>query len=758
MMARRRWLCLWVRNDVQVHHHVGSFKFGIQRDPWDGQEYDFPIPFFIEEQLILTDSLISIYGDVRFLPAAKKAMLPEHPDCQDVLEARRLVKGSVVPTICASYSRQHKLQIDHLEAKGICAVLVKGLNGWKFFDPFKIAAMLGATKFDAVVFASKVEIIYHHLGNATSTQHALLAILVALSVLGHSQVSISDSIIGAWNDRIRSTNVVIQQRGDFVWIIPDNLLSQKIKIPRNIVQGQAFEIEVNGTCLQIENVMLDHLLQLCQLLVKNNTCAWTHEGDVISGLTRLSNLHFPWIELKRERITLLQVKISPSGVSRENESTMTHATHDELESAQIAWRSQLAIHYGTQLASDEAVVALDMFRKVPLNVCFLPVVTMPRGCSKDRFEDQLYDARGDILHCIASKKKMCLLVLTFNHWFGVEVTHEPHDCAQILFLNATCEHSQSIIASYFTRLCMQAYITLKSRFAVVPSPDGMCGWLILNRWRVKHEMPFAFLCFGNLDHRFIVFHDEHGPLHGLTDICRFARSIRTLNIFSTSSDPVMHIFFGATGDDDMEGKTKSNDPWLSKDPWAKEGRFAKWEDLKLREDHEFFSGGVKLQQVVKQQLTSTKGGIAFGTKSGFAEIFQRKPKETSVLIVPNNDKKHYTGLCGPDAIKGPIEIVVEDPVAKSLYKRSVLVICLSGSVEIKREKPTYTAKLDPMKEMVLEIDSRVSPKECIAALAVRPLETIRAKVPEQFGTKAAGFNIFGHRMLKKPDDVIVHPC
>lgn len=276
---------------------------------------------------------------------------------------------------------------------------------------------------------------------------------------------------------------------------------------------------------------------------------------------------------------------------------------------------------------------------------------------------------------------------------------------------------------------------------------------------MKNDFTIPFLCFGNFNHKFIVFHDESGPLFGLDKPCRLARTIRTTNIHAVTFGEEMCISFGATGDDDMTDAKQdgSTDPWTKQDPWSVgRQRLAKWEDLRLRDDHEFHSGQDRLQQVVRQQLGPTKGGIAFATKTSFANIFQMKPKATTVLIVPNNDRKYYSNFCSPDDIKGPIEIVVVDPLIQSNYKRSVLIICLSGSLEIKREKPTYNVKLDPVKEMVLEIDNRITSKECIAALSVKPLDTIRTKVNEQFGTKAAGCTIFGHRVIRRSPDTTVH--
>ena len=92
----------------------------------------------LEHQLKLGSSLCAIYGDLRLLPTNKRSGLGLSPTPESVLDARCLNKGEIMPTVVASYSRQHEIASDHVAERGIFAFLIKNAVGFSFIDPFNV--------------------------------------------------------------------------------------------------------------------------------------------------------------------------------------------------------------------------------------------------------------------------------------------------------------------------------------------------------------------------------------------------------------------------------------------------------------------------------------------------------------------------------------------------------------------------------------------------------------------------------------------
>ncbi len=108
-----------------------------------------------------------------------------------------------------------------------------------------------------------------------------------------------------------------------------------------------------------------------------------------------------------------------------------------------------------------------------------------------------------------------------------------------------------------------------------------------------------------------------------------------------------------------------------------------------------------------------------------------KPQKPSALIIPVSDKS-LGNIQPPPKLEGPFEIVVEDSASGAVYKRQVMMIQITPQVRFQLPKPTYTATLAEVREVVIEIDSRFATKDVLTALAEKPLETFKAKMIEQF--------------------------
>ena len=117
---RTRWLAVWIRKDISASKTSERFLCMInKRLHWNHQKHMHELPRTLVEDLALRTTQESIYGDRALLPSAKRTKIDIEATVKSVLEQRLLLQGDYLPTLCASYSAQHLLQREHLEAKGI---------------------------------------------------------------------------------------------------------------------------------------------------------------------------------------------------------------------------------------------------------------------------------------------------------------------------------------------------------------------------------------------------------------------------------------------------------------------------------------------------------------------------------------------------------------------------------------------------------------------------------------------------------------
>ena len=206
--SRNRWLAVWVRSDVCAFPVDANFTLrACPRMPWTDPEYDFDLPDSMTEQLQLCPSEAIKYADPKFLPPAKRARLQSQPEPEQVLEARMPDLTAPLPTLCAMYTSQHMLNDAHLANRGIYAAIVKRDKRFCFLDPIRWISMLGAST--TVKMPSKIQVAFHHIGNAIATQHALLAVSVLLQSISKSKVHITNIVTKSWNQRHTATTSVV---------------------------------------------------------------------------------------------------------------------------------------------------------------------------------------------------------------------------------------------------------------------------------------------------------------------------------------------------------------------------------------------------------------------------------------------------------------------------------------------------------------------------------------------------------------------
>lgn len=228
MNVRTRWLAIWVRHDAVVNSpHDGVKLRDVNRIPWNHVHYDFPIPGQIQHQLSLSRDLLGIYGDSTFLPEVKRRALTDLSQTA-VLKARCIESDQCLPTLCASYTRQHELSRNHLSKKGIFGCLIQHKMQFFFVDPLRFAALFGATIHAIVALPIKCEIAFHLLGNAVTVPQALLALCHGLHIAGFTIPPIETCVEKCWNDRLTTKNAMVLRNADFVFLVPFALLTEVI--------------------------------------------------------------------------------------------------------------------------------------------------------------------------------------------------------------------------------------------------------------------------------------------------------------------------------------------------------------------------------------------------------------------------------------------------------------------------------------------------------------------------------------------------
>ena len=176
--------------------------------------------------------------------------------------------------------------------------------------------------------------------------------------------------------------------------------------------------------------------------------------------------------------------------------------------------------------------------------------------------------------------------------------------------------------------------------------------------------------------------------------------------------------YGAGGGDESKNpapKASSSsattvDPWLKRDPWQSRPRpQTRWEDLLLAEDHPFVSEQQKkLNQVHRLQISANTGGLVLTTKQHLQELSQTRCKQPLAAIIPAIDSNGK----GPDITsQGPYEVVLRDPNAGQSYKRLVSLVVFAGKVSYHLHSPAHSFTTAAVSELVVEIDSRLVPKD-----------------------------------------------
>ena len=216
---RTRWLAVWGRKDITFSKLDERFLCTLPRRlPWDDPRHLFSLPEELTKELSLSEEQMQIYGDRNLLPPAKRARMCEDTTRYQILEQRVPQRGDYLPTLCASYTGQHLLQRDHLDAKGIFAALTRKDEEFSFIDPFAFVALFGTT--DSIGLPVDLRKAFHQLGNAISQLHALIAILFAMEgVSGESYPKLA-LVQQCWEERLTVDKALVRRCEDMYVLQP----------------------------------------------------------------------------------------------------------------------------------------------------------------------------------------------------------------------------------------------------------------------------------------------------------------------------------------------------------------------------------------------------------------------------------------------------------------------------------------------------------------------------------------------------------
>eukprot|EP00434_Breviolum_minutum_P016153 symbB.v1.2.014234.t1/scaffold1017.1/size232338/3 len=419
-----------------------------------------------------------------------------------------------------------------------------------------------------------------------------------------------------------------------------------------------------------------------------------------------------------------------------------------------------------RVASDELEFAVQQIRDFSSDVYCAKIIDA-RAKRIDSSAAILQQSLSGIPHIAISEQIECLIpIFLENHWCGIELSC-CNNVWKIVLVGVPQAFHESFL--WITRGAVSfPGATIHAFVAPVVSFPGLCGWVIVKRWFQKVGLLDSFVSrFGHVETTDLIVGPfestfrANGGCQTVKRICSFAIICRSafLAFLATKDsanliDMRMPLFGGADEDEQMQEvvppkskavQSNSSDPWSRFDPWmSRSQKQCKWEDLKLARDHPFVDkDGRSLGQVHKPQLNANTGGIAFATRAAAADLVKVIPSEPAAILVPASDKPLHPSI-NASQVSGPFEVVVEDASTGSIYKRQTILIQIKPFVKYQLASPVYNAKLDLIKEVVLEIDSRL-----YKGLFDRPLDVFKRLIDDQFPHEVfQGVNIYGYRKFQ----------
>eukprot|EP00438_Fugacium_kawagutii_P018713 Skav214177 [mRNA] locus=scaffold945:474825:478319:+ [translate_table: standard] len=726
--VRKRWLAVAVRRDIVDTWPVLIDPIIAENIPaWHCSAFDFPLPESLKEQLIINANLANQYGNRDLLPKTKRDQTPLSASPEQVMNARVTAKEDSLPTLVASYSSQHRLPPKWIQSSGIFADLLVDEHGqYCFQSPALWTIMLGNVQ--PLHLPRDREEIFHMLGNAISTPHACIALLVALKELDlySSFFSIKQDVLTMWESKLTAENAVCVQtdEGYAIWPCRD-ICNQVLRRGHQFCNhgevrcriewpdGEITMHQFHAGAL-VEQVLRgievpQHLLHVFAL-AEQGECPITHNMILPAGQHCFRIVFLP--DFNKHAMQVTQVDCTPT----------------------LDWVATQGKHPCPSVEQQRNVS-----QKLLANTLTTIVITLPSGVTKEievnvnkPISDalvcagvELHDIQTVRVYCRDSLIKvddLCLLHAHSHLMIDADVPEPPTPREESRIIEVIKPNG----ITCFLRCGLNT--SIRDRLLDAAFPDAM-----IEAIRVSYN----------------------GRLVSLND-----------NIASFCDAPLRLLHFPLRGGGGPgKGGSKGKDPFQSVDPWARpstqppQKTNVKWEQLKLGDDHQFYCQNTnkQLSQVSFIQLGPETAGIAFTTKIALANLTQVNLKATSVVLLPAFKGIGDLQIGDRFVPFAPQQVTVKEPGGEVQYKRLVLPIVLKGSLQIKMHEPTNVISVDEAKfvEMTLDVHTGFMHASTKTAMTDNPLECFRRLV-SALGISLHEIAIYSYRRVKHRDDHEAH--
>ena len=486
------------------------------------------------------------------------------------------------------------------------------------------------------------------------------------------------------------------------------------------------------------------LQNIIRIVMHESNAEWVEagaEGDLLDFARWLRLTYFTFIAQTEQagapctQHTLLSA--APEAITQPSQAT--HLLQDPHTHGKIEHRLQFQLNHPEWLGTDELDTALQMARLNKPNIYFATPISWHEPTHQlYLFNDNHIDSRP-YNHCFH-------FVIHQQHWHLVEVLRISN---RILIFTTLEDHH--LRTPLYEAICTAAGTNITQAHLIhtpQQSPSGLCGWVLL--WQLFARLgldlptinnaelltldlsPFAQkfnACRAALQATF-----EDHP--GLQPCSRLARAIRVkhLNLILTGRVPERYNHAGANEDQDKDKQAKAaktkqtiTDPLFVNDPWAKaqqKPQQTRWEDLQLVTSHPFRDNADKpITQLHRLQHTANRTGVILATKQHLPDISKITTPGPLGVILPGTDKNAFGEAA--QHVKGPYELVLEDPAIKTSYKRLVMLFVVKGDIKYSLPTPTTKCEAANFVEMVAELDSRLVPQADFQKALTDPTATIK---------------------------------
>eukprot|EP00438_Fugacium_kawagutii_P031982 Skav207043 [mRNA] locus=scaffold975:331372:335483:- [translate_table: standard] len=788
-MKRRRWLALFFRRDIASLPIGGTFKVTGQAKPgWDDCTFQFHVPPVVMEQLLLTPDLIDQYGCSRFLPHGWRKDVRDLSDPMQVLSARVISPNSVMPTLCASYTRQHCLDEDHLVRKGIFASLTDANGSIRFLDPVRFVGLMATPKDQAVPLPVDVPTAFVGLGNCITDSFAKVFAdlhwdpkqveqfrcfhedeLISLttpfaSIIGkrirvtcHAQLILEATPLTRNADPTPSAEPMqVCDSDEEIARCIDDIEAQCLANPETVVtvfhHPHADPTFILCHCDRIHVEATEVLTKAYGPHVK------TFDVVDLPGFqdqTCILAVHEP---IQDNQVCVLWVNVINNSITTEviaRDSTDHAAWTNGRWVARHSPRELCALKYGGKVGSDEFLWLSQMVLQDSLIMLHPVIIT------EESREHCIHDMVFQVA-CLWKKKwesDIRAPVWENGHWSGVEI--QIKDMIICSFVSMQSETTKASIIAALQSFASKASLQVRSCVCNMYSSTDMCGWTLIAKWFRTLYPTFKWVSRPEASVHAVAKASISRYLDTNVHIQAFAVIVRS-NFLMSSPEISANLVFGGTGtttDSTMQPATENKDPWQTKDPWLQPAqvlsslRNAKWEDLALPSDHQFYSGAVQLKQITRQQMSNNQGGVAFCTRSNVSDALTNAPSAPAGILIPVSDAAFFRKLHPEPKVSGPFEVTVSDGVANTIYKRQVMLLQVTPEIVFQPPEAKYKATLTEVRELVLEMDSRIASKETMTMMQQNPQEHLKSRIRDLFPASALqNSSMYGFRTVSKKED------